>query len=308
MASVAPAIMTASVASATHSIRVGAGGVMLLNHSPLVVAEQFGTLSSLFPGRIDLAVGRAVGSEKPKETITRKALGRKPEEGEEEFEERVRELTGYLGPRQQAGPVDAGPGQNSDVELFLLSSSGRNAKLAAQMGLPLAFAAHVSKKNLLPSLEIYRNHFRPSAGLGKPYVILSVFALAAEHDEQARFLFSSMEQMMVGSIRSSSAKLVAPVKNMSEIWTPEEEKVIGQTVSIVGGKTSVRNAIAQLVERTGADELMFICDCYEYSDRVRSHAILADVTLFALNTAHTDEHYRPPTSENPPGQRTPGPF
>jgi alkanesulfonate monooxygenase SsuD/methylene tetrahydromethanopterin reductase-like flavin-dependent oxidoreductase (luciferase family) len=107
-------------------------------------------------------------------------------------------------------------------------------------------------------------------------VILSVFALAAEHDEQARILFSSMEQMMVGSIRNSSAKLVAPVKNMSEIWTAEEERVIGQTVSIVGGRTSVRNAIAQLVERTGVDELMFICDCYEYSDRVRSHAILAD--------------------------------
>jgi alkanesulfonate monooxygenase SsuD/methylene tetrahydromethanopterin reductase-like flavin-dependent oxidoreductase (luciferase family) len=145
------------------------------------------------------------------------------------------------------------------------------------MGAPLAFAAHQSEKSLASSLEIYRSHFRPSAGLDKPYVILSVFALAAEDDEQARILFSSMEQMMVGSIRNSSAKLVPPVKNMSEIWTPEEERVIGQTVSIVGGKTSVRDAIAQLVERTGADELMFICDCYEYSDRVLSHAILADV-------------------------------
>jgi luciferase family oxidoreductase group 1 len=249
---------------------------MLLNHSAFIVAEQFGTLSSLFPGRIDLGVGRAVGSEKAKENITRKALGRKTEESEEEFEERVRELAGYFGPRHQAGPVDAGPGQDSDVELFILSSSGRNAKLAAQMGVPLAFAAHLSEKSLAPSLEIYRNHFRSSAGLDKPYVILSVFALAAEHDGQARILFSSMEQMMVGSIRNSSGKLVAPVKNMSEIWTPEEEMVIGQRVSIVGGKTSVRNAIAQLVERTGADELMFVCDCYEYSDRVRSHAILAD--------------------------------
>jgi luciferase family oxidoreductase group 1 len=276
MVSVAPAIVTAAIANETHSLRVGAGGVMLLNHSPLIVAEQFGTLSSLFPGRIDLGLGRAVGSERPKEKMTRKALGRKPEESEEEFEERVRELTGYLGPRQRAGPIDAGPGQDSDVELFLLSSSGRNAKLAAHMGVPLAFAAHMSEKSLAPALEIYRNHFRSSAGLDKPYVILSVFALAAEHDEKARILFSSMQQMMVGSIRNSSAKLVAPVKNMSEIWTAEEERVIGQTVSIVGGRTSVRNAIAQLVERTGVDELMFICDCYEYSDRVRSHAILAD--------------------------------
>jgi luciferase family oxidoreductase group 1 len=275
MASVAPAILTAAIANATRSIRVGAGGVMLLNHPPLIVAEQFGTLWSLFPGRIDLGLGRAVGSEKVNEKITRKALGRKPEESEEEFEERLRELTGYLGPRQQAGRVDAGPGQHSDVELFILSSSGQTAKLAAKMGLPLAFAAHLSE-SLAPSLEVYRNHFRPSAGLDKPYVILSVFALAAEDDGQARFLFSSMEQMMVGSIRQSSAKLVPPVKNMSEIWTPEEERVIGQRISIVGGKTSVRNAIAQLVERTGADELMFVCDCYEYSDRVHSHAILAD--------------------------------
>jgi alkanesulfonate monooxygenase SsuD/methylene tetrahydromethanopterin reductase-like flavin-dependent oxidoreductase (luciferase family) len=167
-------------------------------------------------------------------------LGREPEESEEEFEGRVRELTGYLGPRQQAGPVDVGPGQDSDVELFLLSSSGRNAKLAAHMGVPLAFAAHMSEKSLAPSLEIYRNHFRSSAGLDKPYVILSVFALAAEHDEQAYILFSSMQQMMVGSIRNSSAKLVAPVKNMSEIWTAEEERVIGQTVSIVGGRTSAQ--------------------------------------------------------------------
>jgi luciferase family oxidoreductase group 1 len=146
MASAAPAIMTAAIANETHSLRVGAGGVMLLNHSPLIVAEQFGTLSSLFPGRIDLGLGRAVGSERPKEKMTRKALGRKPEESEEEFEERVRELTGYLGPRQQAGPVDAGPGQDSDVELFLLSSSGRNAKLAAHMGVPLAFAAHSPRR------------------------------------------------------------------------------------------------------------------------------------------------------------------
>ncbi|HEX4168936.1 MAG TPA: LLM class flavin-dependent oxidoreductase [Bryobacteraceae bacterium] len=276
MASVAPAILMAAIASATHSIRVGAGGVMLLNHSPLIVAEQFGTLSCLFPGRIDLGMGRAVGSEKAKEKITRKALGRKPEESEEEFEERVRELTGYLGRRQQAGGVDAGPGENSDVELFILSSTGQNAKLAAKMGLPFAFAAHLSEKSLVPSLEVYRNHFRSSAALDKPYVILSVFALAAEHDEQARTLFSSMEQMMLGSIRNSSAKLVAPVKNMNEIWTPQEESVIGQRVSIVGGKTSVRNAIAQLVERTGVDELMIVCDCYEYSDRVRSHAILTD--------------------------------
>ena len=136
LASVAPAIVTAAIANATHSIRVGAGGVMLLNHSPLIVAEQFGTLSCLFPGRIDLGVGRAVGSEKAKEKITRKALGRKPEESEEEFGERVRELTGYLGPRQQAGRVDAGPRQDSNMALFILSSSGQNAKLAAQMGLP----------------------------------------------------------------------------------------------------------------------------------------------------------------------------
>jgi alkanesulfonate monooxygenase SsuD/methylene tetrahydromethanopterin reductase-like flavin-dependent oxidoreductase (luciferase family) len=141
--------------------------------------------------------------------MTRKALGRKPEESEEAFEERVRELTGYLGPRQQSGPVDAGPGQDSDLELFLPSSSGKNARLAAHMGVSLAFAAHMSEKNLAPSLEIYRTHFRSSAGLDKPYVILSVFALAAEHDEQALILFSSMQQMMVGSIRSSSAKLVS---------------------------------------------------------------------------------------------------
>jgi len=276
LASVAPAVLTAAVANATHSIRVGAGGVMLLNHSPLVVAENFGTLSALFPGRIDLGLGRAVGSEKANEEIVRQALGRNPEEREEEFGERVHKLAGYLGPIQQTEQVHAGPGQDSDLQLFILSSSGQNAKLAAERGLPFVYAAHISDKSLMPSLEVYRNHFRPSAALNKPYVIVSLFALAAETDEQARFLYSSIEQMMVARIRNSPAKLVAPVKNMSEFLTPEEKEVLGKRISIVGGKSSVRNAIAQLVEKTGADELMFVCDCYEYSDRIRSYAILAD--------------------------------
>jgi luciferase family oxidoreductase group 1 len=275
VASASPALLIGHVAAATQSIRVGAGGVMLLNHPPMIIAEQFGTLEALFPGRIDLGLGRAVGSTKIREEITKKALRRDPRITDDDFPELLAELQLFLGPGEEDQEVKAYPGQGSNVPLFLLSSSGHNARLAGELGLPFIFAAHIAPANLMSSIELYRQHFRPSSTLDRPYVMISVFALAAETDEEARKFLTFIQQFYLSAV-GGTGRAIKPVDSMDGLWTEEEKEAIEKRMqfAITGGRGTVSQALRSFIEQTGADELFFWTDTYKDEDRLRSYAIL----------------------------------
>lgn len=283
-ASASPAVLIGHIAAATRSLRVGSGGVMLLNHSPMIIAEQFGTLDAIYPGRIDLGVGRAVGSHGYKEEITKKALRRDPRITGDDFPELLADLQRYLGPAQKEQPVRAIPGQDSNVPVFLLSSSGYSAKLAGELGLPFAFAAYISPVNLMSSINLYRQHFRPSKTLKRPYVMVATLALAAETDEEARRSFTCFQQIALAAARDSSNKMERPIDSVDGLCTPEEKQAIDKRtqLAIVGGRDTVSHAVRALVEQTGADELLFLSDTYNDEDRLRSYTILAE-TVASLN-------------------------
>jgi luciferase family oxidoreductase group 1 len=278
LASACPAILISRIAEATRSIRVGAGGVMLLNHSPMVVAEQFGTLEWMFPGRIDLGLGRAVGTSKVLEEATKKALRRDSTIAGDDFPELVKELMHYLGPKQQDQLVEVSPGQDTNVPIFLLSSSGYSAQLAGEMGLPFAFAAHISSANLMSSVSLYREHFRPSKVLDRPYVMVATVACAAESDRDAQRCMTTFIQFEINVRRNQSAKLRPPVENLNEIVNDEERQTIDRRLqrAIVGGRETVRRSLQSLIEETGADELFFFSQIYDDADRFLSYSILAE--------------------------------
>lgn len=277
-ASASPAVLTGHIAAATKSIRVGAGGVMLFNHSPLVVAEQFGTLESIFPGRIDLGIGRAVGCAPPKEPLYQQALRRDPQLGSDTFPRLVAELQLYLGAEQQAQTTQAYPGQGTHVPLYLLSSSGYNAQLAGELGLPLAFAMHIKPDNLIPSLNLYREHFRPSGTLSEPYIIVTALALAAETDEEARKSFTSAEQLFLAAIRDIPSKFPPKIDSMDGLWSEQEKQAVSQRTksAIIGGPVTVRSRLQTLLQQTQANELMFWSNAYEVNERLRSYEILTE--------------------------------
>jgi luciferase family oxidoreductase group 1 len=281
VASASPAILVGHIAAATGSIRVGSGGVMLLNHAPMVIAEQFGTLESIYPGRIDLGLGRAVGSSAAREPIIKAALRRDPKITGDNFPEFLAELQHYLGPVQKDQDVEASPGQDSNVPIFLLSSSGYSAQLAGELGMPLAFAAHISAQNLESSVNIYRERFRPSKVLDKPYVMIATFALAAETDEEAQRSFTSIQQFFVQYAKNNITKLPPPIENMDEFWSAEEKEAMTKKFryAIVGGRKTVDSSIRSLIQKTEADELMFWSETYSYADRLRSYAILTETMM-----------------------------
>ena len=283
-ASASPAVLIGHIAAATRSLRIGSGGVMLLNHSPMIIAEQFGTLEAIYPGRIDLGVGRAVGSSGPREETTKNALRRDPRITGDDFPDLLAELQLYLGSEQKGQEVRASPGQDSNVPVFLLSSSGYSAQLAGKLGLPFAFAAHISPDNLLSSIDLYRHHFRPSKTLERPYVMVATLALAAETDREAQRSFTCFQQMALTSARNSSTKVEPPIESMDGLWTAEEKQAIDRRtqLAIVGGRETVSHAVRALVERTGADELLFLSDTYSDKDRLLSYSILAE-TVTSLN-------------------------
>ena len=283
-ASASPAVLVGHIAAATRSLRIGSGGVMLLNHSPMIIAEQFGTLEAIYPGRIDLGVGRAVGSSGPKEEITKKALRRDPRITGDNFPELLAELQLYLGPEQKDQEVSAVPGQDSNVPVFLLSSSGYSAQLAGELGLPFAFAAHISPVNLTSSVNLYRQHFRSSKTLERPYVMVATHALAAETDKDAQRAFTCVQQAALSSIRKISTKVEPPVDTMDGLWTAEEKQAIDRRtqLAIVGGRDTVNRAVRALLKQTEADELLFLSETYSDEDRLRSYSILAE-TMKSLN-------------------------
>ena len=272
VASSATAVVIGHLAAATTRIRVGSGGIMLPNHAPLVIAEQFGTLESLFPGRIDLGLGRAPGGD----PLTARALRRNLGSNGDTFPEDVRELLGYFAPAQGAAPR-AIPGTGLHVPLYLLGSSTFSAELAAQMGLPFAFASHFAPDYLETALRIYRERFQPSPALDRPYVIVGVNVVAAATDAAARRLFTTLQQLFLNLIRGHPREMPAPVETMEGRWnTMEEAQVLRMTrISAVGGPDTVRVQLRTLLQQTEADELMATAPIFDHADRLRSYELLA---------------------------------
>ena len=272
IASSATAVLIGYLAGGTTHIRVGSGGVMLPNHAPLVVAEQFGTLATLYPGRIDLGLGRAPGSD----PSTARALRRERSGSADDFPQDVEELQALLGP-VQGQRVVAMPGAGTAVPIWLLGSSLFSAQLAARKGLPYAFASHFAPRYLHEAIRLYRDNFQPSAVLDKPYVMLGVPLIAAPSDEEAEFLATTAYQRVLALVRGQSIVLRPPLPSMAGRWLPHEQEAVGNFLglAVIGGPEKVRARLETLLEQTDADELIFTCDVYEHADRLRSFAILA---------------------------------
>jgi len=273
IASSATSVLLAYLAGGTSTLRVGSGGVMLPNHAPLVIAEQFGTLASLYPGRIDLGLGRAPGSDQ----MTARALRRERSGSADDFPDDVAELMSYLGPRQAHQRVIAVPGSNTNVPIWLLGSSLFSAQLAGQRGLPYAFASHFAPRYMHEAIRVYRNHFQPSEVLDEPYVMLGVPLAAADTDEQADYLVTSVYQRILNLMRGQSLMQKPPVETMNGLWLPHEREAVMDFLGLamVGGPEKIRAKLDVLIEQTDADELIFTCDMYEHADRLRSYEILA---------------------------------
>jgi luciferase family oxidoreductase group 1 len=273
IASAATSVVIAHVAGGTSTIRVGAGGIMLPNHSPLVIAEQFGTLASLFPSRIDLGLGRAPGSDQ----MTVRALRRSPAAALT-FPDDVAELIDYFRPARPGQLVQAVPGAGVEVPIWILGSSLFGAQLAAAMGLPFAFASHFAPAMMSQAIDIYRSEFQPSQRLEQSYLMLGVNVIAADRDEEAAYLFTSLQQAFINLRRGRPGKLPPPVRGLAESLPPEELRILQETLgsSVVGGPERVARGLESFAGRTGADELMVTGQIFDHEARLRSFEIAAD--------------------------------
>ena len=272
IASSATALLIGHIAGGTSRIRVGSGGVMLPNHAPLVVAENFGTLETLYPGRIDLGLGRARRRPGDHARLASRSPGQR-----RRLPEQVAELEMLLGPRRSQQSLLAVPGEGTQVPIWLLGSSLFSAHLAAQKGLPYAFASHFAPRYLHEALRIYRSNFQPSAVLDKPYAMIGVPLIAAPTDEEAEFLATTAFQRVLALIRGESLKQKPPVESMAPLWLPHEQDAVGSFfgLAVIGGPEKVRARLEILLEQTGADELIFTSDFYEHAHRLRSCEIVA---------------------------------
>lgn len=275
IASAATSVVIAHVAGGTSTIRVGAGGIMLPNHSPLVIAEQFGTLESLYPGRIDLGLGRAPGSDQ----LAARALRRNLSSDPEEFPQDIVELMGYFQPAQPSQAVRAVPGAGLDVPLWILGSSLFGAQVAAAFGLPFAFASHFAPAQMMQAIQIYRDSFRPSAQQERPYVMLGFNVFAADTEEEAGLLASSVQQAFVALRTGRPMQLQPPVPGYLDSLGDYERAVLRDVLSCsaIGSPQTVRESIQAFLARTGADELIIACNMYEHAARLRSYEIAAQV-------------------------------
>ena len=266
-------VLIGHVAAATKTIRVGSGGVMLPNHAPLVVAEQFGTLEALYPGRIDLGLGRAPGGD----FATMRALRRDLHQSGDDFPALLEELRTYLGPEQPGQVVKAIPGQGSNVPITLLGSSGFSAQLAAMLGLPFAFAAHFAPEYLYVAAQMYRERFQPSAVLQRPHLMVGVQIIAAETDAAARRLFTTPQQRFLQLIRNRPVELLPPVDSMEPLWQEWEREAVEAKLgaAFVGSDATVKTGIERLIADTGADELIVVADTYVHADRLQSYQRVA---------------------------------
>jgi luciferase family oxidoreductase group 1 len=267
IASSATAVIIGHIAGQTKRIRVGSGGIMLPNHAPLIIAEQFGTLESLYPGRIDLGIGRAPGGDQATARAIRRNLP-----GADTFPRDLVELQSYFADSVDGQIVRAIPGQGLHVPLYLLGSSDFSARLAAMLGLPFGFASHFAPDYLNIAIDLYRTNFKPSDQLAEPYVIIGLNVITAESDAQAEQLFTSQQQAFLNLIRGRPTQLQPPVETMLGRWTPEEEAHVRRMmrVSAVGSVESVRRSLEQLRAETGADEFIATMPIYDHATRLRS--------------------------------------
>ncbi|MFI8616359.1 LLM class flavin-dependent oxidoreductase [Acidovorax sp. NPDC077693] len=263
----ATSVVLSHIAAGTTTIRVGAGGVMLPNHAPYVVAEHFGTLETLYPGRIDLGLGRAPGTDQ----MTLRALRRDPSNAEN-FPQDVLELQAFLAPKGETQQIEAVPGSGTNVPLWILGSSLFGAQLAAALGLPYAFGSQFSPQALYQALEVYRTNFQPSEQLQKPFAMIGVNVVAAETDAEARVLATSQQMTFADMFRGMPSLLKPPVADIEAYWTPREKAQTEQMLScsVVGSAETVRNGLNQLVADTKADELLIVSDIFDLSKRMRS--------------------------------------
>jgi len=268
-------VLIGHVASATRSIRVGSGGVMLPNHAPLIVAEQFGTLEALFPGRIDLGVGRAPGGD----FHTMRALRRELRQSGDDLPDLLEELGVYLGPERPGQVVKAIPGQGSNVPITLLGSSDYSARLAAALGLPFAFAAHFAPEMLEVSTTLYRTRFQPGARWKRPYLMVAIQVIAAATDAEARRLFTTPQQRFLRLIRNQPVELLPPVDSMDGLWSEGERAAVESRLraALVGSEKTVEQGLGQLVATTGADELIVVTDTWDPAARLESYRRVAAI-------------------------------
>jgi luciferase family oxidoreductase group 1 len=273
IASAATSIVIAHVAAGTSTIRVGAGGIMLPNHAPLVIAEQFGTLESLFPGRIDLGLGRAPGSDQ----VTARALRRTLIGDVDAFPRDVLELMAYFQDPEPGQAVRAVPGAGLEVPVWILGSSLFGAQLAAALGLPYAFASHFAPAQMMEAIQTYRDNFRPSPELAKPYAMLGVNVIAADTDEEARRLLTSLQQAFVNLRRGRPGLLPPPLDGFEDQLEPFERAQLDQVLSasVVGSPETVRRGLEQFISRTGADEVIIAAQIFDHAARLRSYDITA---------------------------------
>ena len=274
IASAATAVVVGHLAAGTSTIRVGAGGIMLPNHSPLVIAEQFGTLEALYPGRIDLGLGRAPGTDQ----VTARALRRDPMSANE-FPQDVQDLQFLFGPVQPGQAIRAVPGAGLDVPLWILGSSTFGAQLAAFLGLPFAFASHFAPTDLMAALAIYRREFRPSQQLAEPYAIAGLNVFAADTDAEARRLFTTPQQSWANRFRGIPGPYPPPIDDIEAYWSPAEKAQASAmlTHSVVGSAATVCAGVERFVELTGVDEVMVVSAIFDHGARLRSYEILAEV-------------------------------
>lgn len=274
VASSATAVLVGQLAAATQRIRVGSGGIMLPNHAPLVIAEQFGTLATLFPGRIDLGLGRAPGTDQATMRALRRHLS---SAAEDRFPEDVLELQAYLAPAREGQAVRAIPGQGTEVPIWLLGSSLYSAQLAAYLGLPFAFASHFAPEMLQQALDIYRAQYRPSAAHPKPHAMVGLNVVVAESDAEAAYLFTSLQQRFLGMQRGQRGPLPRPVDSMDGRWNEAEKAGVARMLaeSVVGSPVTVRAALRATQARTGADEFIVACAVHDAGARMKSYELLA---------------------------------
>jgi luciferase family oxidoreductase group 1 len=275
IASAATAVVIGHVAAGTKTMRIGSGGIMLPNHAPYVIAEQFGTLESLFPGRIDLGLGRAPGTD----MMTARALRRDLAANADRFPEDVAELRAYLAPAVPGQRIRAVPGEGLKVPIWLLGSSLYSAQLAALLGMPFAFASHFAPGAMMQALDIYRSRFEPSAELDRPYAMLGVNVIAADSDREATRLFTSLQQSFVNLRRGQPGQLPPPVEDFDDFASPAEQAQLQQALacSFVGAADTVKAGLAAFIKRTAADELIISGHIFDHAARLRSFAIAAEI-------------------------------
>ncbi|MBW6399785.1 LLM class flavin-dependent oxidoreductase [Roseomonas sp. HJA6] len=279
IASAATAVALAHVADGTTRIRIGAGGIMLPNHAPIMVAEQFGTLAALYPGRVDLGLGRAPGTDQ----VAARAMRRNLASDSDEFPRDVVELMEYFRPATEGQALRAVPGEGQDVEVWILGSSTFGAQLAAYLGLPYAFASHFAPQQMMDALRVYRDRFRPSERLAAPRAMIGVNVFAAPTEEEARFLFTSLQQAFVNLRRGRPGKLPAPVEGYEERLDPQARAILAHSLScaVVGTPAMVRQGLADLAATTGADEMIITAQIHDPAARLRSFTLVAEAQAMA---------------------------